>query len=311
MAESAAQSENSVEEPQCVSTAQVSCALGVSVSTVKRWVDEGILPAHKTAGGHRRLYLTDVLGLVKKNDFPRVDLSVFGPCVAVGTNSTNKAAVDELYSALQAGDGDRIRRLIKGGFRSGMSLAAIADDMISPAMRQVGGAWQEGRTDILHEHRGTQLCIAALYEVRAMLESHGQKYRPVAIGGAVEQDHSTLPTLLAQMVLLEAEWNAINLGPHTPIGTFRQAIRQHRPKLIWISASHLNDVETFVAEYMQLQIDAEREGIAIAIGGRAIDEDIRSRISFSTFGGGLAHLAEFANSLNPGRRPPKRGRPRK
>ena len=60
---------------QYVSTAQVAAALGVGTTTVKRWVDEGVLPAQRTAGKHRRILVADVLRVARSRDFPRLDLN--------------------------------------------------------------------------------------------------------------------------------------------------------------------------------------------------------------------------------------------
>jgi excisionase family DNA binding protein len=41
--------------PDSYSTAEVARRLGVSIPTVQRWVDQGLLKAWKTFGGHRRI----------------------------------------------------------------------------------------------------------------------------------------------------------------------------------------------------------------------------------------------------------------
>ena len=149
-----------------------------------------------------------------------------------------------------------------------------------------------------------------LYELKAVLEERAGKNRPRAVGGAPENDYSALPTLLAQMVLLDAGWDAVNLGPNTPFRSLSKAIKDLRPRLLWLSVCHPVAEEEFVRDYRELYKQAEKARVAVAIGGRAVIEALRAKIPYTTYGDGLSHLAAFARTLHPKPSQPHRGRPR-
>lgn len=300
---------NSVHS-QYVSTYQVAEALGVSVTTVKRWVDDGILPADVTPGGHRKLRVADVRRLAREGDFPQSDLSRLEIAPVARRAPRSEVLRDRLIAALQVGDSATVRGVLVGGYRdAGLSIETIADEIVSPAMQAVGHGWEAGELDVYHEHRGTQLCQAALFELKSQLETHADKDRPVAIGGAPEFDHYTLPSLLAQMALLDSGWNAIDIGPNTPMKSFEKALEEFRPRLVWISVSFLADDERFVREYKRLYRIAAERGIAVAVGGQALSQTVRQQIPYTTHGDGLTQLVAFARTLHPRPKRPRRGRP--
>jgi methanogenic corrinoid protein MtbC1 len=203
-----------------------------------------------------------------------------------------KSFSQQLLAALKRGEGDAVRSLIHGAYQSGVAMETLAAFVIAPAMNQLGHEWEAGRIEVLHEHRGTQLCASALYELKAILEAQTDQDRPLAVGGCAEQDDYILANLLAEMVLLDVGWRVIDLGPHTPIISFRQALSEVRPRLLWISVSQLADRERFLAECRALYQEAVRAGVAVVIGGRAL---ISVR-PYTCYGDGLRRLAAFARS---------------
>lgn len=292
-----------------LSTLQAAEALGVSVSTVKRWVDEGVLPAHKTAGGHRKLLRAEILALVRQGDLRGGDLAALSAASPRNQAGDLETAAAALLDALLAGHGAEVSAIICRAYGSGVSVETLADRVIAPAMAKVGHDWETGRIDVWQEHRGTQLCAGALYDLKDALEARAERNRPVAVGGAPEGDPYLLTTLLAQLVLLDAGWEAVNLGPNTPLPSLARALRELRPRLLWLSVSYLEDTAGFIGAYRDLYRAAERQGVAVAVGGQALIEPIRSAVPYTTHGDGLSHLAAFARTLHPRPKPPPRGRP--
>ena len=163
----------------------------------------------------------------------------------------------------------------------------------------------------MHEHRGTLICTSALLELKPALEATAEIDRPIAAGGNPEGDHSFLASLLVQMVLLGAGWEAVNLGPHTPLASFRLALSELKPRMMWLSAGYLPDPHTFLDEYRAFYKEAEDAGVAVAIGGRAVHGSLRKSMPYNFHGETLTDLAAFARTLHPRPRQPKRGRPAK
>ena len=68
--------------------------------------------------------------------------------------------------------------MIHGAYAAGMAMEELGDAVIAPAMSRLGHEWENGRIDVMHEHRGTLLCTAVLHELKPALEATAEKGPP-------------------------------------------------------------------------------------------------------------------------------------
>ena len=293
-----------------LSTAAAARALGVGVSTIKRWVDDGILPAHRTSGGHRKLLRAEILSLARQGKLPIVDIA---PLLSAGADDELDPAVlrTALTRATLSGDESRILALLRRARDVAMPLDALADHVIAPVMERVGNEWECQRIDVWQEHRGTQLIAAALHDWLGEIAPPASHHRPLAIAAAPAGDPYFLALLLVQMALIDSGWHVVNLGPNTPLASLEASIEKLRPRLVCLSVSHLADTPQFLREYRSLQQRASRLGAAIAVGGQAMVASLREQLVYTMFGDGITQLVQFSSTLHPALHRPRRGRPSK
>jgi excisionase family DNA binding protein len=210
-------------------------ALGVSESSLKRWVDAGKIRAMKTDGGHRRIAISEAVRFVRESGAPvaRPDLLDM-PEIAVA-NARSVRGGDQLLDYLIEGDVVGARGWLLGRYLSGMSVAAIADGPVREAMQALGELWRHDDGGIFIEHRGTDVCLQAIAHLRGTFEP--DQNAPLALGCTPEDDPYLLPSFMAATVVASAGMRTMNLGPDTPVAALDHATRAHRPQLVWISAS--------------------------------------------------------------------------
>src|SRR5512139_3387042 len=192
-------------------------ALGVSESSLKRWVDAGKISAARTEGGHRRIELAEAVRFIRESGTPVARPELLDlPEVA-----SAREHGDRLYDMLLAGDAVAVRGWLVARYLEGDTLAQIADGPIRSAMHALGDLWRHDAQGVFVEHRATAVCLQAVAQLRSMLAELPAS-APLALGGAPAGDPYLLPSQLASMVLEEAGLRTVNLGPDTPLSAFEQ-----------------------------------------------------------------------------------------
>ncbi len=273
-------------------TQQVADELGVSVSTVKRWVDSGTIRAARTVGKHRLIPLSEAVRLAKEQGLSESRIEGM-------EGIASDRPVDLLESLLRDGRVQDAIKLIHSLYSSGHAAVELADRIICPVMGRIGHGWMTGSLDVYQEHEATQTVTSAIRRLIDRVALRQVNNGPLALGATTEGDPYVLAGLLCELVLREQGWQVRNLGINLPLRSLAQATARHRPRLVFISVNYLRDPDQFIREYQSFYECAAAVGAAVIVGGQALGPELRSRLVYAGFGDRMAHLAEFAREISP------------
>jgi MerR family transcriptional regulator, light-induced transcriptional regulator len=280
--------------------------LGVSEASVKRWADGGLLPALKTAGGHRRFRPEDIaafrrgklgrratMGMEQENATTRRD----------AVNATHDLAPpdlksdDSMFTLLLGGHEEEASAMLVSLYLRRYTIGQIADATLCPAMRKVGDLWHRGELSVVEEHLATRTALTALQALDAALSFREWGIR-FAICCSVEDDFHELPIYLAALVLEAQGWSVINLGMSTPFYALAEAVERFNPRVVCVASTVFNQPDRAGREYAEFRAAALSAGSAIVLGGAGFSsEHVRRRFPADLYADNFRQLEQFAPTL--------------
>lgn len=282
--------------PDLLSPKQVACAIGVSESSLKRWCDAGRITTTRTAGGHRRMRVADVVRFVRREQQPRAAPEMLGlPAVTQGAPLGLRRGGERLTDALLSGHEEAARRRLLDLYLADHSLSSLCDRVIAVAIHEIGHRWECHTAEVYQERRSCEIVQQVLAEFRRLVPTPDPER--TTLGASLAGNQYTLPCAMAELVLRDCGWSATNLGSSIPADSLASAVETQTPRLFWLSVSHFADEMDFVAQFDIVAEVCRRTGSLLIVGRQKMTEPLRRRLAFTTCCDTMQQLESLARSV--------------
>lgn len=229
---------------------EASTLLQVPAPTIRSWERRYGLPTgSRSSGGHRRYTRDDLVVLRRMRDEIAGGRRAADAATVASTAArvSPQVYIADIVAAAQRLDAQAVVNPLELA-RVTLGLPATIDDVLLPAMREIGSQWEVGRADVAHEHLATTAIQAWLRDQPRRTEVP-TRYGPVVLGCG-PQDFHTLGLDSIAALLSQRGVDCRNLGARTPVDSMIRAVRQTDAAAVLI-VSHLAPGRTSALEVMR------------------------------------------------------------
>jgi excisionase family DNA binding protein len=283
-----------------LSPRELAHAIGVSESSIKRWIDDGLIGASKTAGGHRRIAGSEAIRFVRESRSILIRPDILGLrdlALVEKDIETGDDDAEMLFVYLKQGRAAEVNGLLLSLYLGGQSVAEIIDGPLRTALEKTGELWTNEESGILWEHRATEIAIRAVAILRTLFSPAADAL--IALGGAPAGDPYILPSMSAAAVLESTGLRAENLGPDIPVDSLERAVIALRPSLVWLSISAVADGEDLAQQIDRFAQHLNERRVRLVLGGRAAQTMAITPRPGLHIGASMRELEAFAKGLVP------------
>lgn len=189
---------------------------------------------------------------------------------------------EELQEAIIKGKRDAVEPLIRKALSEGQSPEEIMDKMMIPAMDVVGDRFSRNDIFLPEMMIAARAMNAGLGILRPMLIAKGVSGKGKVVIGTVKGDIHDVGKNIVSMVLQGAGYEVTDLGIDVPPEKFVDAVKQHQPRFVLMSA-----LLTLTMSMMGETIKALKQAglrVKVGVGGAPLTQSFADRIGADFYG---------------------------
>jgi len=205
--------------------------------------------------------------------------------------------LDKIKQAVLAGEMEGIAELTNQALAQGIEAGEILNQALTPAMDIVGREYEDGDRYIPEMLISAETMKGAVLVLKPLLVEAGVEARGKLVIGTVEGDLHDIGKDLVAMMVEGAGFEVINLGAEITAEQFVNAVKEHKPNIIGMSA-----LLTTTMIHMPDVIDALkqaglRDQVKVIIGGAPVTQAYADKIGADGYAADAASATKLAKSL--------------
>lgn len=230
------------EEPLHYTIATAARRTGISVHTLRAWERRYGIPAPARSPSRYRLYSDADLDLVRR--VRSLVAAGAGPAEAArrarlgspqGKPPRSSADLRRSFIAASRRLDPAAAQLALGEALAGLGVAGFLDEIVGPALHEVGRLWEGGVVGVDVEHFASQAVRVRLGALLAVV-APGRGGRRAVLACPAGESHD-LALMVLSVRLGAAGWEVSNLGADLPLASLLDAVRQRPASLVAISVT--------------------------------------------------------------------------
>jgi corrinoid protein of di/trimethylamine methyltransferase len=203
----------------------------------------------------------------------------------------------QLSEAVLVGSLKEIKRLTQMALDGGATAQQVLDLGLLPGMDEVGKRFKAGAMFIPEVLLSARTMTAAMELLKPLLATSKGGGRGTVVIGTVQGDLHNIGKNLVAMMLEGAGFTVVDLGIDVKPQAFLDAVKQHKPKLLGMSALLTTTMPRMGETIHALEEAGVRGQVKVMVGGAPVTQDFVTKIRADAYAANAGTAVEVAKAL--------------